>query len=283
MRARLTLMIPVVALAAALSACGDDGPTKAEFVAQADGACTPGNTAISTTAKPTNAPQVATAASTAVSTIDGQVVALRALKAPGGKEKDQIQGVITALAEVSAPTKALQDAAGKADDAAMAKAALDMQAKADTAASSAQTYGLAQCGTQLKLGLGNMFDGVKNVVKTGYVAKAQGLCRDFVRKVEALTPPANFSATGRFLDGFLVISNKLGADLKALPVPPGDQGTVTDLLGAVDTMNAKFTEARAAVAANNARLVLSLMEEAETLSEAMGVKAEAYGLTACGN
>ena len=283
MRTRLTLLVPAVALAAALTACGDDGPTKAEFVAQADAACTAGNTTVSTTAKPTNASQVATAAGTAVTTIDGQVATLRAMKLPGGKEKDQIQGVISALADVSAPTRALQDAAGKTDDAAMAKAAVDMQAKADTAASAAEAYGLTQCGTQLEPGLGNMFDGVKNVVKATFVSKAQTLCLTFVDRVEALTPPASFSATGRFLDGFLAISNKLGADLKALPVPPGDQGTVGEFLSAVDAMNAKFTEASNAVKANNARLVLSLMEEAEAASEAMGVKAEAYGLTACGN
>ena len=282
-RTRFTLLVPAVALAATLVACGDDGPSKAEFVAQADAACAPGNTTISTTAKPSNAQQVATAAGTAATTIEGQVGALRGMKLPGGKEKAEVQGLITALAEVGPPTKALQDAAGKADDAAMAKAALDMQAKADTAANSAQALGLAQCGTQLKPGLGNMFDGVKNVVKATYVSKAEGLCLAFVDKVEALTPPASFASTGRFLDSFLAISNKLASDIKALTVPPGDQGALTEFLNAVDAMNAKFSEASAAVRANNPRLVLALMDEAQVASTAMNAKADAYGLRACGS
>ena len=70
---------------------------------------------------------------TANTTIDGQVTSLRALKLPGGKDKAQVQGIITAIAAVSGPTKALQEAAGKNDNAAMATAAKDMQAKADAA------------------------------------------------------------------------------------------------------------------------------------------------------
>jgi hypothetical protein len=46
---------------------------------------------------------------------------------------------------------------------------------------------------------------------------------------------------------------------------------------------ATTTEASTATKANNARLVLSLMEQADAAAGAMGVKAEAYGLTACGS
>ncbi len=275
------MIIPVTALAITLAACGDDAPSKASFVAQADAACTPGNTTISTTAKPTNAPQVATSAGTAVSTIDSQVGALRALKMPGGKEKDQVQGIITALAEVSAPTKALQDAAGRTDDAAMAKAAVEMQAKADTAAGAASAYGLAQCGTQLKFGLGNMFDGVKNVVKATYLAKGQTLCRDFIRKVESLPPPSSFSSPSRFLDSFIAMATKLATDIRGLATPPGDQAAVDDLLHSVDAAIAKFTEASVAARGNNPRLVLALMDEATVATRAMNARFDAFGLTAC--
>ena len=102
-----------------------------------------------------------------------------------------------------------------------------MQTKADAAATSAQAYGLAQCGTQMKFGLGNMFDGVKNVVKATYVSKAAGLCRDFLRKADAVAPPGNsLASAARYLDAILVLQEKLTADLKALPVPPGDEGPV---------------------------------------------------------
>ena len=83
------------------------------------------------------------------------------MKTPGGQDKSLAVGVINAIAEVVGPTKALQEAAGRNDDAAMARAALDMQAKADAASGSAQAFGMSQCGIQLKFGLGNLFDGVK--------------------------------------------------------------------------------------------------------------------------
>jgi hypothetical protein len=283
-RKRFTLLAPAVALAAALTACGDSGPNKADFIAKADAACTPGNTTISTTAKPTNAPQVATAAGSAVTTIDGQVGSLRALKAPGGKDQAQIQGLITAIADVSPPTKALQDAAAKPDDAAMAKAALDMQAKADIAANSAQAYGMAQCGTQLKLGLGNMFDGVKNVVKASYVLKAENVCRDAYRRMDAIAEPGNSPASlARYFDSLNGVTTKLTTDLRALTTPPGDEASVGEFLGAMDAFNAKLKEVSAAARANNSRLAGGLFDELDVANTAINAKLDAYGLKVCGS
>ncbi len=278
------MLIPAVALAAALTACGDDGPNKAEFVAKADAACAPGNNAISTTAKPTNAPQVATASGTAVTTIDSQVTALRALKMPGGKDKAQIQAIVAAIADVSVPTKALQDAAGKTDDAAMAKAALDMQAKADAANKSAEAYGLAQCGTQLKFGLGNMFDGVKNVVKATFVSKTETLCRDFDRKASSITRPGSTLASlTRYIDTFTPVMNKFVADIRALTVAPGDEGAISELTAALDNLIAKFKEIGAAAVSNNPRLAGGLVNELDVAGTAVNAKFDAYGLTVCGS
>ena len=284
MRTRIPVIIPVVALAFTLAACGDDAPSKASFIAQADAACTPGNTTVSTTAKPTNAPQVATAAGTAVSTIDTQLGSLRALKLPGGADKAQAQGILTAMADVSPPTKALQEAAGRTDDAAMAKAALDMQAKADTAATSAQAFGLSQCGIQLKYALGNTFDGVKNVVKASYVTKAENLCRDTYRKGDAIAGPGSTPASlARYFDAVVGLTTKLVADIKALPTPPGDEATVGDFLGAMDSMNAKIAETTAAIKSGNLRLASGLFDEIDVAETAVNAKLDAYGLKTCGS
>lgn len=283
MRTRLTLLIPAVALATALTACGDNGPSRTEFTTRADGACTAGNTTISTTAKPTNAPQVATAAGAATSTIDAQVGSLRAMELPGGKDKDQALGVINAIAEVSGPTKAIQEAAGRNDDAAMAKAAVDMQAKADTASNSAQAFGMSQCGIQLEFGLGNLFDGIKQVAKANYVTKAESVCRESIRRSEAVAPPGNsLASTSRYLDAQLVISDKLAADLKAITVPPGDEATVADFLGALENLNAKGKEVSSAAKSNNPRLVLALVDEVNVAGTALNSKLDAYGLKGCG-
>jgi hypothetical protein len=283
-RTRFSLIVPAVALAAGLVACGDSGPSKADFTAKADAACTPGNTAISTTAKPTNAAQVGTAAGTAGTTIDGQVTSLRALKMPGGKDKAQVQGIITAIADVSGPTKALQEAAGKNDDAAMTKAAKDMQAKADTANTSAQAYGLAQCGTQLKFGLGNLFDGVKNTVKTSYVAKAEASCREFERRSEAVAAPGSTQASlVRYLDAVAAVTSTWVSEFKAIPAPPGDEAVVGEYHTGMEAMIAKVKEASAAAKAGNARLFASLSDELDVAQTAVNAKLDAYGLKVCGS
>lgn len=284
MRTKFSLIIPVVALATTLAGCGDSGPSKAQFATKADAACASGNNAISTTPKPTNAPQVATAAGTSADTIDGQVRALQALKLPGGKDKATMQSLITAIGDVRAPVRALADAAGKTDDAAMAKAAVDMQAKADAAANWGGLGGLAQCGTQLKFGLGNMFDGVKNVVKATYVVKAEGLCRDAYRKIDAMAAPGSSAASfARFIEGIGTISVKLLSDIKALPVPPGDEGTVGEFTTAMDNLNNKFKEIVAAAKANNPRLATGLFDELDVANTALNAKLDAYGLKTCGS
>jgi len=273
-----------LALATSLAACGDSGPTKADFTAKADSACTPGNTSISTTAKPTNAPQVASAAGSASATVDGQVTSLRALKLPGGKDKAQVQGILTAIADVATPTKALQDAAAKNDDAGMAKAAIDMQAKADAAHNSAQAYGLAQCGVQLKFGLGNMFDGVKNVVKAGFLSKAETACRDFGKKANALGPlPASAAARIRWFDSLLGLMRKLSSDLSAAPAPPGDESAVAEVVAAFDAFTAKTNEFVDALRANNAKLIVALGDEVDVAGTALTAKFDAYGLRVCGS
>ena len=283
MRTRFSILIPTVALAAALTACGDSGPSKTDFATKADGSCAAGNTAISSATKPTNAPQVATAAGTAVSTVDGQVAMLRAMKMPGGKDKSQVEGVIAAIGEVSAPTKALQDAAAKNDDAAMAKAGAEMQTKVDAAATSAQTFGLTQCGTGLKPAVANLFEGTKSVVKSSYVTKSETLCRDAYRKSDAIVAPGNsLTSVARYLDALVVISTKLGTDLKAIPTPPGDEGTVGQFVTALEALNGKMKEASAAAKANNPRLMIALSDELDVATTALNAKLDAYGLKTCG-
>ena len=266
----------------ALAACGG-GVSKADFVEKADPACGPGNATISGVAKPSNAAQVAAAAGTATTTIDAQVAALRALDLPSsGDDKRQAEGVITAIGEVGAPTKALQDAAGRNDEPAMAKAAVDMQAKADAAAGQAQAYGMAQCGTGLEPALANLFEGTRSTLKTTYITRGEALCRDASRRMSAVPATGtSLAATVRRLDGIVVIMTKLITDLRALPAPPGDQATVDDFLAAFESFNAKAKELSAAGKANNPNMVLAIEKEFQASAETLTTKLTAYGLPSC--
>ena len=132
-------------LAAALSACGG-GVSKSDYVTKADGACGPGNGALAAVTKPSNLPELATAAGTLATTVDTQAAELRNVDPPGD-DKAVVTGLIGVLAEVAVPARALQEAAGKTDDKATAQAANELKAKADAAAVQAKAYGLKTCGT----------------------------------------------------------------------------------------------------------------------------------------
>jgi len=281
-RTRCSLLIPAVALVAALTACGADGPSAKSYRAEADGFCSAGNIAISSAAEPTNASQVATSAGAAVTTIDAQVAMLRAKKAPGGDDQAQIDGIVAAIAEVSAPTKALQDAAANGDDAGMAKAGVEMQSRADAAATAAQAYGLAQCGAALKPAVAHLYEGTKSVVKGSFVTRSEALCLDAGNRTDAVSPPGKtLASTSRYLDAMLAISVKLAGDMKAIPVPPGDEAAVSELVAAMDALNAKGQEVSQAAKSNNPNLVLALVDEVEVATTALNAKLDAYGLETC--
>ena len=264
----------------ALAACGG-GVSKADFVTKADAACGPGNGTVGAVAKPTNLPELATAAGTVATTVDGQAEALRKVDAPGD-DKAAVAGVIGALAEVSGPARALQDAAGKTDDAATARAANELKAKTDAAANSAQAYGLTACGKGLQAPVTTVVEGAKTVLKAAFVAKADALCSAANRRADALPEPTSFTSLGRYLTNYLAIETKLFDDIKALPVPPGDEGTVGEMLEAQNKVIALEKEAQAAAQRNNRAAFDRLDEEITVLVTQANAKFDAYELKNCG-
>ena len=273
--------VAAFALAAALSACGGGGVDKPEFVAKADGACAPGNATLTALAKPTNLPELATAAGTLATTADGQAEALRRLEAPGD-DKAAVAGVVGALADVSGPARALQDAAGKPDDAATAGAANDLKAKTDAAAVQAQSYGLNTCGKGLQAPVTTILDGSRAVLKAAFVARADVLCAAANKKVDALPAATSLASEARFMASYMPIEEKLFADIKALTVPPGDEGPVAEMLAAQDKVIAKDKELAAAAQQRNQALYNRLDDEEAELITAANSKFDAYGLRNCG-
>ena len=280
MRRALASLGVTLALLAALSACGG-GVSKTDFVTKADAACGPGNGTVGAVAKPTNLPELATAAGTVATTVDGQAEALRKVDAPGD-EKAAVAGVIGALSEVSGPARALQDAAGKTDDAATARAANELKAKTDAAATSAQAYGLTACGKGLQAPVTTVVEGAKTVLKAAFVAKADALCSAANRRADALPEPTSFASLGRYLTNYLAIETKLFDDIKALPVPPGDEGTVAEMLEAQNKVIALEKEAQAAAQRNNRAAFERLDEEITVLVTQANAKFDAYELKNCG-
>ena len=266
-----------LAVAAGLMACGG-GVSKADFVAKADGACGAGNGALAGIAPPTNLPELATAAGTVATTVDGQVDALRKLDVPGD-DKGVVAGVIASLADVATPARALQDAAGKPDDAVTAKAANELRAKADAAGVQARSYGLAVCG---QAPVTKVLDGARTVLKSAFVARAESLCAAANKKVDALSNPTSLATLARWTAAYVPIEEKLFADIRALTVPPGDEATISDMLAAQDKVIASDKEILGAAQARNEAAVSRLEENQRSLVVAANAKFDAYGLKNCG-
>jgi hypothetical protein len=269
-----------VALAAGLSACGG-GVSKPSFLTKADAACGPGNGALGGIAKPTNLPELATAAGTMATSADGQAQALRKVDPPGD-DKAVVAGFIGALGEVAGPARALQEAAGKTDDKATAQAANDLKAKVDAVAAQAKGYGFTACGTGLQAPVTTVFEGGRTVLKTAFVARAESLCTAANKKAAALAAPTSLATVARYLTSYLVIEEKLFNDIRALPVPPGEEAAVADMLAAQDQVIAKDKALQAAAQAKNQSTFDSLDTEETTLVTAANAKFDAYGLKNCG-
>ncbi len=279
---RIVSAVAGVALAAGLVACGGGGGvSKAEFVTKADGACSAGNGMLAVAAKPSNLPELAGAAGTLATSVDSQTEALRKLEAPGD-DKVTVTGVIDTLAGVSGQARALQEAAGKTDDAATARAANELRGKTDDAATQAKAYGLTACGQGLQAPVVNIIEGGRTILKAAFVARAESLCTAANRKADALANPTSLAGVARYLTAYLPIAEKLFADIQALAVPPGDDSAVADMLSAQQQALAKEREAHGAAQRGNAAEFDRLESEVVTLVTAANAKFDAYGLRACG-
>ena len=279
-RRRLLPTVAALAVAAALAACGG-GVSKSEFVTKADAVCSAGNGLLVIAAKPSNLPELASAAGTLATSVDGQAEALRKLEAPGD-DKEVVAGVIGALADVGGQARILQEAAGKADDAATARAANDLRGKTDNAATQAKAYGLTACGQGLQAPVAEVIEGGRTILKAAFVARAEGLCTAANRRADALAGPTSLAGVARYLSAYLPIAEKLFADIRALAVPPGDDSAVAEMLAAQDLALAKEKEAQAAAQRGNAAQFDRIEREIITLVTAANAKFDAYGLRACG-
>ena len=281
MRRALASAAAALGLAAALAACGG-GPSKAGFVTKADEACGTGNTTLGAINAPSNLPELGTAAGTIATTADIQAGTLRGLDAPGD-DKALVTGLVEAIAAVAPAARTLQDAAGKSDDAATARAANDAKAKADAAAQQATSYGLTLCGVGLQGAANKAFEGSRTVLKAAFVARAEGLSAAANRKADALPDPgSSLPALGRSINAFIPIAEKLFTDIKALAVPPGDESLLAGMFTKQDAVIAKLKEMPAPAQRNNASQVDRLFNELNTLNVASNAAFDAYGLRQCG-
>jgi hypothetical protein len=261
-------------------------PSRAEFVAKADDVCRPANGPIAAIVKPTSYPELATAAGTLNTTIDAQLGQLRALKQPGGSAKADVAGVFTSLEGASAAANRLKEAAGRQDDAATVAATKDMSTMATEARTKATTTGFAACSVGMQTGIDAVYGGSQSVMKAGFIAQADVLCRRAADDIYDVDIESAFADDAAFLD-FIAHGNdvfdQLVADVKALPIPPGDEAILAELFAAQDKAQAKNREFEDAAADEDFDRMDALDREITTLVTAADAKWDAYGLGSCGS
>jgi len=259
-------------------------PSRAEFVADADDVCRPANGPVAGIVKPSSYPELATAAGTLTTTIDAQIGQLRALDQPGGKARTEVAGIYTALEGTSAAAGRLQDAAGRQDDAASIAATKDMAGQAGDARSRATTTGFTACSIGMQTGVDAVFGGTQSIIKTGFVAQADVLCRRAANEIEDEFDSVNSDREFvNFIGNSLDVFDELVADVRALPVAPGDEATVAEILTLQEKVQAKGREFEDAAADEDFDRIDAIDREVVTLTTAADAKWDAYGLGSCGS
>ena len=280
------LAVAIVAVGAGgafVVAQGDPRPSKTQFVAKADAVCGLTNSAVTSVPRASSYPELATAAGTVVTATEAQLGLLHKVGLPGLLDRGRASSVVKAMEATQKAGRGLQSAAVASDDAGTALAAQNLLVASQEATAKAADYGLSVCASGMKPGVDILFAGSGAVVKDAYLAKANVLCAAAVKAAEAVTPMGKDPADlRRFIGQTMGTLSKMNTELRALPVPPGDEATLTELYATIDKTNAKgLALVDAAIAVD--RTIFPVAEREFTkLGEDVGIKMAAYGFGPCG-
>jgi len=241
--------------------------------------CAPGNRAVTSISRPDSYSGLATVASSVVAATDTQLGQLRALELPGGAARGGARSVLQAMTATGEAGRGLQTAAGAKDAAAIANATRSMSVSSKDAVAKAGAFGFAACATGMQPGIESVLRGSTAVVKGAFLDKGEKLC------AEATVALPDLGRTQASLDYFIrqgiQILDKLSVELKAMPVPPGDETTVTEMFAALDKSNEKVRELGGALAAQDLPRMNAIEKEFKVLDNAVRAKFEAYGIRGC--
>ncbi|HJV08251.1 MAG TPA: hypothetical protein VJ653_01160, partial [Acidimicrobiales bacterium] len=257
-------------------------PPAATFVSEADAVCAPTNAQLSALPKPSGYASVAATASSFVAVADAQVRQLRGLQLPSFGDRGKAQAVLGALAATAAAGRRLQAAAATSDPAVTANASRTMKSTVQDAAAKGRALGLTACATGMQPGADALLAGANGAVKASLIEKGSALCADLFRSAEAFPEPKTSSEFKYFIEQVTTLYGRFVTGLKALPAPPGDEATVAELAAGVNALAGKVTEMGAAAVNGDRKRVDTIMKEGDALTDALGVKFDAYGLTDCG-
>lgn len=281
------IVASVVLLAAGLgifAASRDKSSSKADYIKDADAVCRPANGPVVAIVVPTSFPELEVAAGTLSSVTTNQLGQLRALDGPGGSDGSQSDAVLSSLDTMVAASGRLKAATSRQDADGTIKASVETRAAYDDASARARQYGFGACAVGMITGLDAIQSGSRSVIKAGLVAKAEALCQGLARQFDdAQLDVDQIKNSAAYKAAFLDPSNRLLSELRALPVPPGDEQLVSDMLGSQQRVIDKAEELGAALDAQDEARYTAILREIATLTTAADAKFDAYGLQVCGS
>lgn len=261
----------------------DRGPSLADYVARADQVCASSNAEVSRVGDLGTYPDLASASGAMASGADGQLAGLRSLDRPSGSAGDEVSLVLAAFEATSLASVRLAEAAGAGDDAATADAANQFGGAYNQARERAAGLGMQFCVVGLQDGVDAVFAGAGTVVRAGYVARAESICQATARDMASQEQGADFDSLVRLLRGSQAIIEDASAQLAALPVPPGDETQVGEMIEALEITNAKSAEHVEAIAAAEFARADALLLEVTRMNTTTNALLDDYGLEACGS
>lgn len=257
-------------------------PSKSSYVAKADAICAPANAGLTVIAKPTGYASVTTATSTFVTATDAQLVQLRALELPGGGARGGARSVLSAISATSDATRGLQAATAAGDPAQTVVASRTMTLYSQDAVAKARAYGFTTCVSGMQPAVDAVLAGANCAVKTSLLENGNAICMESAKAGDAVRPIRNVNDADRFFNEQTAIVSKMVADLKALPVPPGDEATVAAAITSLENLMGKVRELISAAKAGDVKRVSAIEKEGDAIEVDANAKFNAYGLTACG-
>jgi hypothetical protein len=261
---------------------GGGAPSRATFISKADAVCRPADALLGIT-RPSSYPELATAAGTFATAAEGELGQLRQISRPAGSAGNEALTVVNDLGATAAAARGLHEAAAQKDDAATVAAANKLSAASATATGTTGVYGMTACGSGLQPTVQTITLGTQSVIKAGFTARADVVCRAAADEFAAVAEPTDADELYQALKVALIIQVRLGEELRALPVPPGDETAVAEMLDAYDKVTAKGRVLTAAVEDGDESGFIVANREITTLGTTADGKLDGYGLGVCGS
>lgn len=114
------------------------------------------------------------------------------------------------------------------------------------------------------------------------IEKVAPICAKFVHDIEAIRVLKTMAELNWYLDRSTELYNAFVTEVKALPVPSGDEPRIAELAKEITDLGSKLRELGGAAINGDVKRVNLIEKEGDALADAVDAKFAAYGFSNCG-